>query len=78
MCHLNVKKPLAGARRGTSARDLSGSVESYRDLNPKSHGLPSVFMKNVGPALQALQPTKDAIVRAGALLIVKIDWVVQV
>ena len=28
--------------------------------------------------MQALQPTKDAVVRAGALLIVKIDWVVQV
>ena len=36
------------------------------------------LLQNVGPVLQALQPTKDAVVRAGALLIVKIDWVVQV
>lgn len=38
----------------------------------------STLLQNVGPVLQALQPTKDAVVRAGALLIVKIDWVVQV
>ena len=36
------------------------------------------LLRNVGPVLQALQPTKDAVVRAGALLIVKVDWVVQV
>lgn len=38
----------------------------------------STLLQNVGPVLQALQPTKDAVVRAGALLIVKIEWVVQV
>ncbi len=38
----------------------------------------ATLLQNVGPVLQALQPTKDAVVRAGALLIVKIDWTVQV
>jgi hypothetical protein len=38
----------------------------------------ATLLQNVGPVLQALQPTKDAVVRAGALLIVKIDWSVQV
>ena len=38
----------------------------------------ATLLQNVGPVLQALQPTKDAVVRAGALLIVKIEWVVQV
>jgi hypothetical protein len=38
----------------------------------------STLLQNVGPVLQALQPTKDAVVRAGALLIVKVEWVVQV
>jgi hypothetical protein len=38
----------------------------------------ATLLQNVGPVLQALQPTKDAVVRAGALLIVKIDWAVQV
>ena len=38
----------------------------------------AMLLQNVGPVLQSLQPTKDAVVRAGALLIVKVDWVVQV
>jgi hypothetical protein len=38
----------------------------------------ATLLQNVGPVLQALQPTKDAVVRAGALLVVKVDWVVQV
>jgi hypothetical protein len=38
----------------------------------------ATLLQNVGPVLQALQPTKDAVVRAGALLIEKVDWAVQV
>jgi len=38
----------------------------------------ATLLQNVGPVLQALQPTKDAVVRAGALLIVKVDWAVHV
>jgi hypothetical protein len=38
----------------------------------------ATLLQNIGPVLLSLQPTKDAVVRAGALLIVKIDWVVQV
>lgn len=38
----------------------------------------ATLLQNVGPLLQSLQPTKDAVIRAGALLIVKIDWAVQV
>lgn len=36
------------------------------------------MMQNLGPVLNALQPTKDAVVRVGALLIVKVNWVVVV
>jgi hypothetical protein len=38
----------------------------------------AMLLQSVGPVLQALHPTKDAVVRAGALLIVKVDYVVQV
>ncbi len=38
----------------------------------------ATLLQTVGPVLQALQPTRDAVVRVGALLIVKIDWEVQV
>jgi hypothetical protein len=36
------------------------------------------MMQNVGPVLASLQPTKDAVVRIGAVLIVKVDWEVRV
>lgn len=36
------------------------------------------MMQNLGPVLDALQTTKDAVIRAGALLIVKVDGVVVV
>lgn len=36
------------------------------------------LMQNLPPVLGALQPTKDAMLRVGALLIVKVDWTVSV
>jgi hypothetical protein len=36
------------------------------------------LLQNLAPVLGALQPTKDAVIRAGALLIVKVDWIVSV
>jgi CHAT domain len=38
----------------------------------------ATLLQNVPPLLGALQPTKDAVIRAGALLIVKVDWTVNV
>jgi hypothetical protein len=38
----------------------------------------ATMMQNLGPVLTALQPTKDAMIRAGALLIVKVDGAVMV
>lgn len=38
----------------------------------------ATLLANLGPVIGSLQPTKDAIVRVGALLIVKVDWAVQV
>lgn len=38
----------------------------------------ATMMANVGPVLTSLQPTKDAVVRIGAVLIVKVDWEVRV
>ncbi len=36
------------------------------------------LMQNLAPVLGALQPTKDAMIRVGALLIVKVDWTVNI
>lgn len=38
----------------------------------------ALMLQNLGPVVAALQPTKDAVIRAGALLIVKADWTVHV
>jgi hypothetical protein len=38
----------------------------------------ATLLQNLAPVLQSLQPTKDAVLRIGALLIVKVDWTVQV
>jgi hypothetical protein len=38
----------------------------------------ATLLQNLSPVLVALQPTKDAVIRAGALLIVKADWAVHV
>jgi two-component system OmpR family response regulator len=38
----------------------------------------ATMMQNLGPVLGSLQPTKDAVIRAGALLIVKVEWTVAV
>jgi hypothetical protein len=36
------------------------------------------LLQNLPPLLNALQPTRDAVIRAGAVLVVKLDWVVSV
>jgi hypothetical protein len=36
------------------------------------------LLQNLGPVIGSLQPTKDAVLRVGALLIVKVDWAVNV
>ena len=38
----------------------------------------ATLLQNLGPVLGALQPTKDAVIRTGALLVVKTDWSVFV
>ena len=38
----------------------------------------ATLLANLGPVIGSLQPTKDAVIRVGALLIVKVDWVVHV
>jgi hypothetical protein len=36
------------------------------------------LLQNLAPVIGSLQPTKDAVLRVGALLIVKVDWAVSV
>jgi hypothetical protein len=36
------------------------------------------LLQNLGPVIASLQSTKDAVIRVGAILIVKVDWVVVI
>jgi len=38
----------------------------------------AILLQNLSPMVIALQPTKDAVVRVGAMLIVKTDWTVVI
>jgi hypothetical protein len=64
-----------------AARDVALAAAHAADsrliLAQDAH-VTSTFLQNLGPVIQSLQPTKDAVLRIGALLIVKVDWVVHV
>lgn len=38
----------------------------------------ATLLQNLGPVIASLQPTKDAVIRMGAVLLVKIDWVITI
>lgn len=53
------------------------AADSRLALRPDAE-VAAMLLQNLGPVITALQPTKDAIVRVGAVLIVKTDWMVVV
>lgn len=71
-------KAVAGSPAAREALLTATHVADSRLVQAHDAYVTATLLQNVAPVLQALQPTKDAVVRAGALLIVKIDWVVQV
>jgi hypothetical protein len=71
-------KDAASTPAGREAVLTAQHIADSRLVQTQDAYVTATLLQNVGPVLQALQPTKDAVVRAGALLIVKIDWVVQV
>jgi anti-anti-sigma factor len=71
-------KKVRNTPAGREAFLTAQHVADSRVIQSQDAYVTATLLQNVGPVLQALHPTKDAVVRAGALLIVKIDWVVQV
>ena len=65
--------PLAREAAATAAHALDSRLVLAQDA-----GVTATMMQNLGPVLAALQPTKDAVIRVGALLIVKVEWTVAV
>jgi CATRA-associated small protein len=71
----------AGLRITEREEPVSGSAVHAADARlflRQDAELTTLLLQNLGPVITALQPTKDAVVRAGALLIVTADWVVAV
>lgn len=68
-----VKPPAAREALLTAAHVADSHLIQAQDAH-----VTATLLQNTGPVLQALQPTRDAIIRAGALLIIKADWAVYV
>jgi hypothetical protein len=63
---------------GREAAMVAAHAADTRLVLAQDAAVTATLLQNVGPVIASLQPTKDAVVRAGALLIVKVDWVVTV
>ncbi len=63
---------------GREALLTAAHVADSHLIQAQDSHVTATLLQNTGPVLQALQPTKDAVIRAGALLIIKTDWAVYV
>jgi hypothetical protein len=63
-----VHSPLA-----REATVLAAHAVESRLVHAQDASVTATMLQNLGPVIAALQPTKDAVIRAGALLIVKTD-----
>ncbi|MDQ3787838.1 MAG: hypothetical protein M3422_11405 [Actinomycetota bacterium] len=70
----------AGARSpvGRELAQVAAHAAESRLVLAHDATVTATMLQNLGPVLTALQPTKDAVVRVGALLIVKVEGVVGV
>jgi DNA-binding winged helix-turn-helix (wHTH) protein len=67
--------------RSDLARDVATTAAHALDSRlvlAQDASVTATMMQNLGPVLASLQPTKDAVIRIGALLIVKVEWTVAV
>lgn len=76
-----MRATISRAARSRAVREgalTAAHIAEARLLLPLDAANTATMMQNVGPLLTALQPTKDAVVRIGAVLVVKVDWQVHV
>jgi hypothetical protein len=62
---------------GDTAMTAAHAAESWLVTAQEAY-ITATMIQNLPPLLAALQSTRDAVIRVGALLIVKVDWVVTV
>jgi hypothetical protein len=58
---------------GHEMKNLAAHAAESRLVHAQDATVTATMLQNLGPVLVALQPTKEAVIRAGALLIVKMD-----
>jgi hypothetical protein len=69
----SVHAPLA-----KEAAQIAAHAADTRLVLAQDAVVTATLMQNLGPVIASLQPTKDAVIRIGAVLIVKVDGVVTV
>jgi transcriptional regulator with XRE-family HTH domain len=73
-----VAKQTVRTPAGQDALLTAAHAVDTRTVLAQDAAVTATLLQGVAPVIVSLQPTKDAVVRAGAALIVKIDWAVQV
>lgn len=76
-----MKTTVKIASKSETAQDLALTAVHAADARiilAQDATITATLMSNLAPVIGSLQPTKDAVLRVGALLIVKVDWAVQV
>lgn len=58
---------------GDEVKNLAAHTAESRFVHAQDATVTATMLQNLGPVLAAIQPTKEAVIRAGALLIVKRD-----
>lgn len=76
-----MRAAVGRATRSPAAREVVRSAVHTADarfLQRPDAEVTAILMQNLSPLIGSLQPTKDAVVRIGAVLVVKVDWTVVV
>ncbi|MEV0442956.1 helix-turn-helix domain-containing protein [Streptomyces spectabilis] len=76
-----IRATLSHATRSQVVREsalIAAHIADTRLVLAQDATITATMMQNVGPVIESLQPTKEAVVRIGAILIVKVDWEVRV
>lgn len=76
-----MRGKVADGARSPLARELATTAAHAADLRlslAQDAQVTSTMMQHLAPVLASLHPTKDAVIRVGSLLIVKVDWIVGV
>ncbi|WP_156960427.1 response regulator transcription factor [Amycolatopsis taiwanensis] len=68
----------AASRLGRETALMAAHALDSRLVLAQDATVTATMMQNLGPVLTSLQSTKDAVIRVGALLIVKVEWTVAV